>query len=118
MGEVDFEQNRVHICNNVVYASDRGVYEETPKTDTSQRYITLPAETMQLLRKYRAWQNAERLRLGEYYRDQGFVFTQDNGNPIHPDSVTGWMDKFSKRHNQSSRLQAHDGLDPLFQQGG
>lgn len=99
MGEVDFEQNRVHICNNVVYASDRGVYEETPKTDTSQRYITLPAETMQLLRKYRAWQNAERLRLGEDYRDQGFVFTQDNGNPIHPDSVTGWMDKFSKRHN-------------------
>ena len=54
---------------------------------------------MQLLRKYRAWQNAERLRLGEYYKDQGFVFTQDNGNPIHPDSVTGWMDKFSKRHN-------------------
>ena len=97
--KVDFEQNRVRICNNVVYTSDRGVYEETPKTDTSQRYITLPVETMQLLRKYRAWQNAERLRLGEYYKDQGFVFTQDNGNPIHPDSVTGWMDKFSKRHN-------------------
>ena len=28
------------------------------------------------------------LRLGEYYRRQGFVFSQDNGAPMHPDSVS------------------------------
>ena len=27
-----------------------------------------------------------------------FVFAQDNGQPLHPDSVTDWMKKFSKRH--------------------
>ena len=53
---------------------------------------------MQLLRKYRAWQNEERLRLGEYYQYQGFLFTQENGNPMHPDSITSWLTKFSKRH--------------------
>ena len=95
---VDFEKNRVHICNNVLYAPDRGIYEDTPKTATSDRYITLPAETMQLLRTYRAWQNTERLRLGEFYENQGFVFSQENGSPMHPDSVTDWMSKFSKRH--------------------
>ena len=52
---------------------------------------------MQLLRQYKAWQSNERLRLGEYYHDQGFVFTQDDGSPMHPASVTGWMSKFSKR---------------------
>ena len=74
------------------------IYADTPKTSTSDRYITLPAETMQLLRTYRAWQNTERLRLGEFYENQGFVFSQENGSPMHPDSVTDWMGKFSNRH--------------------
>lgn len=53
---------------------------------------------MQLLRKYRTWQTAERLRLGEYYSNQDFVFAQDNGKPIHPDTVTDWLKKFAVRH--------------------
>jgi integrase len=54
---------------------------------------------MKFLRQYRAWQASERLRLGEYYQDQGFIFAQDNGSPMHPDSVTTWLDRFSKRHD-------------------
>ena len=96
---VDFKLNRIHICNNVLYSPDRGIYEDTPKTKESVRYITLPAETMTLLSKYRAWQAGERLRLGEYYQNQDFVFTQENGDPMHPDSVTNWLAKFSKRHD-------------------
>ena len=97
--KVYFEESKVHICNNVLYRADRGIYEDTPKTSTSGRFIALPAETMQLLRQYKAWQNEERLRLGEYYDYQGFVFSQDNGKPMHPDSVTSWLSKFSKRHS-------------------
>lgn len=94
---VDFDNSRIYICNNVQYSPDRGIYEDTPKTERSKRYIALPVETMQLLRQYRAWQSGEILRLGEYYRRQGFVFSQDNGAPMHPDSVTDWLAKFSKR---------------------
>jgi integrase len=97
--EVDFEGNRIHICNNVLYSPDVGIYEDTPKTERSKRYISLPVETMQLLRQYRVWQNEERLRLGEYYQYQGFVFSKDNGGPMHPGSVTDWLNKFSKRHD-------------------
>ena len=96
--KVDFDGNRIHICNNVLYASDCGIYEDTPKTATSDRYISLPAETMQLLRQYRAWQSGERLHLGGYYQDQGFLFAQDSGKPIHPDNVNVWLRNFSKRH--------------------
>ena len=96
---VDFEANRLHICNNILYSPDRGIYEDTPKTEQSNRYISVPAETMRLLRQYQMWQNAERLRLGEYYNYQGFVFSQDNGQPMHPDSVTDWLAKFSKKYN-------------------
>jgi integrase len=97
--KVNWEDNKIHICNNVLYSSDRGIYEDTPKTKTSDRFITLPPETMQLLKRYRAWQNGERLRLGEYYQYQDFVFSQDTGGPMHPDSVTTWLDRFSKRHD-------------------
>lgn len=97
--KVDFEGNRIYICNSVLYSPDVGIYESTPKTERSRRYVTLPPETMQLLRRYRAWQAEERLRLGEYYQNQGFVFSQDNGNPMHPDSVTDWLKKFGKRHD-------------------
>lgn len=96
--KVDFAGNKVYISNNILYTPDRGIYEDTPKTDTSKRYVTLPTETMQLLKQYKTWQAAERLRLGEYYQEHGFVFSQDNGSPMHPDSVTDWMNKFSKRH--------------------
>ena len=95
---VDFERNRVYICNNVLYRADRGVYEDTPKTEKSKRYIYLPAETMQLLREYRAWQRAEIERLDGYYFDRGFVFAQDTGAPMHPDSVTTWLARFARRH--------------------
>lgn len=95
---VDFAHNKIHICNTVLYAADIGIYEDSPKNATSNRYVTLPEETIQLLRHYKAWQAEERMRLGNYYQDQGYLFAQDNGGPMHPDSVTDWMDKFSKRH--------------------
>lgn len=96
---VDFDNNKLHICNNILYTPDKGIYEDTPKTATSNRYVSVPAETMQLLKQYRAWQNAERLQLGEYFQNQDYVFSQDNGQPMHPDSVTDWLSKFSKRHD-------------------
>lgn len=96
--KVDFDNNRIYICNTISYTPDRGVYESTPKTESSKRYVLLPVETMQLLKQYRAWQIQERFRMGEYFVNQGFVFSQDNGSPMHPDSVGKWLTKFCKRH--------------------
>lgn len=96
--KVDFEGCKLHICNNVLYSPDIGIYEDTPKTARSNRFVTLPKETTHLLRLYRAWQSTERLRVGSYWQERGFVFAQDNGCPMHPDSVTDWLKKFSKRH--------------------
>ena len=97
--KVDFEGRKIHICNSVLYSPDIGIYESTPKTPTSNRFVALPAETMLLLKQYRAWQTQERFRLGGYYENQDFVFAQDTGKPMHPDSVTDWLKKFSKRHD-------------------
>lgn len=96
--KIDFDESKIYICNNILYSPDRGIYEDTPKTETSIRSIKVPKGTMKLLKEYRAWQSAEIIRLGEYYKRNGFVFSQENGMPMRPDSVTDWLAKFSKRH--------------------
>lgn len=96
---VDFENNRIYICNNLLYSPDIGVYESTPKTQNSKRYISLPVETMQLLTEYKTWQNGRIEYFMGYYQDKDYVFAQDNVNPIHPDSVTDYLSKFAKKYN-------------------
>lgn len=96
---IDFKNNRIYICNNILYSPDIGVYEDTQKTEKSKRYVSLPSDTMQLLKDYKKYQTAERLRLGSYYQNRGFVFTNEAGNPLHPGSVTHYLRNFSKEYN-------------------
>lgn len=97
--KVDFENNQIRIDNNLQYTAAKGLYEETPKTAASLRNIKLPAETVQLLQKYRNWQTEQRLASGDRWIYTDYVFTQENGTPMHPDSITDWLGKFSKRYN-------------------
>ena len=97
--DVDFEHNRVFIHRNLTYTKDKGPYLDTPKTKKSVRFITLSTDVMKALRHHKAEQAAVKLERGAYYRDQGFVFSRDNGAPLHPCSVTSYMTKFSKRYN-------------------
>lgn len=76
---VDWKNNQLYICNNLLYTSDRGIYEDTPKTANSQRYIKLPVQTMELLAEYRSWQLEQQELYGDKWQNTGFVFTQENG---------------------------------------
>ena len=60
--------------------------------------------------------------MGNLWIDTGFVFTQKTGKVMHPDSVTDWFGKFSKRNNLPSinphkfrhtqaSLLIHEGVD-------
>lgn len=95
--KVDFKGQTIRIDNNLLYAADIGIYEDTPKTATSVRTIRLPAETMQLLREWKLEQTAQRIASGDRWTYTDFLFTQENGTPMHPDSLTDWLAKFSER---------------------
>ena len=119
--KVDWVNQRIKIDNNLLYAKDRGIYEGTTKTENI-RYIRLPEETMELLREYKSSQEELRIANGDRWYGDDFVFTRDDGRPMHPDSITNWLDLFSKRrglphinphafrHTVASMLIA-DGLD-------
>ena len=95
---VDWQNEQIYICNKLLYTSYRGIYEDTPKTANSQRYIKLPVQTMELLSEYRRWQLEHHAAYGDKWQNMGFVFTQENGAPMNPTSLTGHCTDFSKRY--------------------
>lgn len=95
--KVDFKKNRVKIDRELIISKSKGVHESTTKTNDI-RYLTLPTETMVLLRKHKREQLRLQIANGDRWIDTGYVFTQDNGDHMNPDSVTGWLYGFSRRH--------------------
>ena len=94
---IDFSNSQIKIETTLLYSPKRGIYEDTTKTG-AVRFIKLPAETMALLREYRRWYLEQRLKNGDRWRDTGFLFVKDNGEPMIPDGITAWLRKFSERH--------------------
>ncbi len=115
---VDFANNQISICNNLLYSKDYGVYQDTTKTDTSNRVVKLPDETMELLKEYRYYWDSVRKSSGSQWNSfieisdgkgikrsekADFLFFKETGAnigyPMHPDSITDWLNKFSERNN-------------------
>lgn len=84
--KVDFKTNRVKIDRELIISKSKGEHESTTKTNDI-RYLTLPTETMVLLRKHEREQLRLQLANGDRWIDSGYVFTQDNGDHMNPDSV-------------------------------
>lgn len=97
---VDFEKYQIRICNNILYSSDIGIYETTPKTRKSNRLINVPKETVQLLILYKF--KSTRKNSSEWL----FPQEKDPTKPIHPDSINCFLQRFSKKHNLP-HLNAH-----------
>lgn len=82
--DVDLEAQVVTIRRNLCYTPARGVYVDTPKTSRS-RVVDIGPETAALLEALKAQSVGE------------FVFTQQSGEPMHPQSPTRYLKKFSAR---------------------
>lgn len=59
-----------------------------PKSDAGERHVALDADTTRVLRAHRSRQRHARLAAGPAWTDHGFVFTQADGEPYHPATVT------------------------------
>ena len=94
---VDLNRGRLEISVNLCYSKERGIYETTTKTDAA-RFVNIPTETVSLLRHYRSSQAQRQLISGGKWHNTGYLFTQDNGEPINPTSITTWLNKFSRKH--------------------
>ncbi len=92
--DINFADNMLSVRRSSQYVSGMGVFTKETKTVTSDRTIKLPAAAFEMLKEYRIWQLEQRFKLGDRWEDSDRIFTQADGKPIHPDSVTQTFKKF------------------------
>lgn len=102
--KINMAKNQIEISNNLLYTKEQGLYEDTLKTESSKRTLKLPADVMQLLNKQIKELKANRLKRGDKWINSGYLLTQEDGNPMYPDSITDYCNKFRTRINKKIEL--------------
>ncbi|MBR1442730.1 MAG: tyrosine-type recombinase/integrase [Firmicutes bacterium] len=59
--------------------------------------IAMSESVENLLVQYRKWQSDMKELLANKWTDSDYVFTNDFGETIHPDSISQWFNRFIKR---------------------
>lgn len=81
----DFDGSAVTISKNRITAGREVIEQNSTKGGTNgQRRVPLDKETIELFNVHRVNQLKERMALGEFWQDTGYVFVQENGLPLYP----------------------------------
>lgn len=74
------------------------VVETDVKTNAGQdRVVVLGERTLRALKAWQGQQEAEREEWGPAYRDDGYMFTWEDGRPFHPDYISKTVGKLMRR---------------------
>lgn len=104
--DVIFEENKIRIVRNRMIAPGEGVYEDTPKTDSSIRTINLPPEVIDILKNLLEKQNARKKLLGTKWRNSKALLKGREGGPLYPQNLQRWFSKFLEE-NELPHLGLH-----------
>lgn len=97
--DIDFSNRTMNIVRTSQYIGNKKLITKEPKTKSGIREIILSNTACKLLLEYKQWQNYNIIELGEQWNNTDRLFTQWNGLPIYPDTVTDWFSKFIKKHD-------------------
>lgn len=105
-GDINFYTGIVDINKSSLYLPRKGIFDDTTKNKTSARSIKLPKFVITLLQEWKREQTLLCMQSGSAWigkrGNDCKVFTQDNGNPIHPCTVTDSFNKFIEKHRLPS----------------
>ena len=95
--DIDFDNKIIQVCRSSLYLPDRGVFEDETKTAGSQRSFKVSDAVIELLKQQKAWQAAQRFRLGDKWILSNRLFTSWNGSPLNPTYLTSKFRKFKEK---------------------
>ena len=96
---VDFTKKTLTICQTVQYIPHKRLTLKPPKTNSSNRILSLSDQLIKLLSDYKKTKYDEQTALANKWRGstdfaENFVFTTWDGLISHPDSMNIWLRKF------------------------
>ena len=97
--DIDFGKRTIEICRTRQYLPGRGVFTKEPKTELSNRAITIPVTIVELLKNYQLHQEKQRQQLANLWKSSDCLFTTWDGDPMSPDTISSWFGKFIKARN-------------------
>ena len=95
---VDMDRGIIKIERTRMVLPGLGIVEDTPKTDESERLVTLPSFMVELLQNLRKYQTECESKMGDDYHDSGYVITSPTGNPSYPRNTYDWFKRFQVRY--------------------
>ena len=97
--DIDLVGMRIRICQELLYSREKGMYIDTPKTETSKRWIGIPPDLAEMLSVYMATCMPDRSEIEKKWVDTNLVFINRlTGNPYNPDAFTKWCGNLNKKY--------------------
>lgn len=101
--DVDFERGEISV-NKSAYSVKGELKTKAPKTKGSKRTVAMPDTVMDLFARHKQEQSITAERLGGYWLDENWVFTQDNGKRMHDSTpyhaFKRTIDRYNKLHEE------------------
>src|SRR6202041_556891 len=95
------------VHNNRVVVGGEAHDKAGGKTRNADQTISIDRATADALRNWGNIQEEERLLFGASYNPNGYVFTYQDGRPLHPDSIRQRFDRLATAAGLS-RITFHD----------
>jgi integrase len=104
--DVNLDAGRISVVRTLTVVRAEVMVSE-PKTAKGRRSVALDPATVAQLRIHRRKQREEQLAFGEDWNDEQLVFTQEDGNRIHPTRFSHWFAAHAQRAGLP-RIRLHD----------
>lgn len=95
--DIDWKHNMLSVVRTSEYTKEKGIYTDTPKTESSQRVLKLPDELMQKLKAFQEWQNGCKRELGSKWIECDRLFTKTDGSPMGMRQPYKFFERFCKK---------------------
>lgn len=97
--DIDFENKTLSVKRSIYKPHGEKPKEKLPKSLSSIRTIAIPDRLCETLLEYKSQQDRHISFLGGKWNDGDYLFTQEDGSVMNPQTPTKIFDHFLKRHN-------------------
>lgn len=97
--DIDFENKKISVRRSIYKPKNGKAKEKLPKTLGSIRTISIPDCLCKTLLEYRMHQDRHISFMGDAWKNLDYVFTEEDGYVMNPQTPTKQFSKFLKRHD-------------------
>ncbi len=100
--DIDRQSNKITIERAAIKRTGQSPEIKPPK-DYEVRTVAVSQQCIELIDRLEQQKRRQRFSLGSYWHDYGWLFTQDNGEMMNPQTPTKQFSKFLNRHGFQHR---------------